>query len=152
MLFRDGEEVCGTAEGIGDRAGRGEGFGGTLGFGDDEASAYGVEDFCGDWSASTVVGGEAHSVGVRGDGGVGVHLVAVEEEIFGLDEGDGLLAAEVDGVCVADGCDFGFDGGGVNGVGGFAEEAEENGAVGSVAYAGEGERAVEIDGDRKSTR
>jgi len=35
----------------------------------------------------------------------------------------------------------------VHGVGGFAEEAEEDGAVGGVAYAGEGERAVEIDGD-----
>lgn len=73
----------------------------------------------------------------------------MEDEILGFDEGDGLLAAECDGVCVADGCDFGFDGGGVDGVGGFAEKAEENGAVGSVAYAGEGERAVEIDGDSR---
>jgi hypothetical protein len=71
----------------------------------------------------------------------------VENEIFGFNEGDGLLAAECDGVCVADGCDFGFDGGGVDSVGGFAEEAEEDRAVGAVADTGEGERTVEIDGD-----
>ena len=36
---------------------------------------------------------------------------------------------------------------GIDGVGSFADEAEQDGAIGSVSVAGEGERAVEIDGD-----
>ena len=51
------------------------------------------------------------------------------------------------------GCgEFGFDVGGVDGVGSFAGEAEEDGAVGAVAYAGEGEGAVEIDADAGGAR
>ena len=36
---------------------------------------------------------------------------------------------------------------GIDGVGRFAEQAEQDGAVGAVADAGERERAVEIDAD-----
>ena len=81
------------------------------------------------------------------DFGIGVHLVAAEVEVFGFGEGDGDAAAEFEGVGGADGGDFCFDGCGVYGVGGFAEEAEEDGAVGAVTDAGEGERAVEVDVD-----
>jgi hypothetical protein len=68
----------------------------------------------------------------------------VEEEVFGLGEGDGLAVEEGEG---SGGADFGevvFDLSGVYGVGGFAEETKEDGAVGGVADAGEGERAVEV--------
>ncbi len=46
-----------------------------------------------------------------------------------------------------DGGEGSFDPGGIDGVGCFAEEAEEDGAVGAMAEAGEGERAVEMDDD-----
>jgi len=65
FVFRgDGEEVCRAAERVGDGAGGGEGFGGALCFGDDEAPAYGVENFFGELLAGIFEGGEAHSVGV----------------------------------------------------------------------------------------
>ena len=69
-------------------------LGGAFGFGDDEAAADGVEDLVGDGDAVLVEGGEAHAVGVRVDGGVGVHLVAAEVKVFGFDEGDGFAAVE----------------------------------------------------------
>jgi len=59
-------------------------------------------------------------------------------------KGDGLAACEFERVGGTDGGDFCFDGGGVDGIGGFAEEAEEDGAIGAVTDAGEGERAVEV--------
>ena len=84
---------------------------------------------------------------MRDDAGRWVHLVAVEEEVLGLGEGDGLAAEEVEGSGAADGGELGFDLRGVDSVGRFAEETEEDGAVGSVADAGEGERSVEMDDD-----
>ena len=47
----------------------------------------------------------------------------------------------------ADFCELGFDVGGVDGIGGLAEEAEEDGAVGGVADASEGEGAEEVYGE-----
>jgi hypothetical protein len=142
VLLCGGEQVGGAAEGIGDGTGAGETFSGSFGFGDDEAATDGVEDLFGELCACVVEGGEAHAVGVRGDGGVGVHLVAAEVEVLGFGEGDGLGAVECESAGGADGGDFCFDGGGVDGVGGFAEEAEEDGAVGAVTDAGEGEGAA----------
>ena len=43
--------------------------------------------------------------------------------------------------------ELGVNGGGVDLVGAFAEESEQDGAVGTVAAAGEGEGAVEVDLD-----
>ncbi len=145
VLFCGGEEVGGAAEGVGNGAGAGEGFGGAFGLGDDEAAADGVEDFVGEGDAGVVEGGEAHAVGVGVDGHVGIHLVAAEVEVFDFDEGNGFDAVECEGAGGADGGDLWFDGGGIDGVGRFAEEAEKDGAVGAVADAGEGERAVEVD-------
>ncbi len=64
VLLCGGEEVGGAAEGIGNGAGASRGFGGALGFRDDEASADGVEDFFNELGAVAVEGGEAHAVGV----------------------------------------------------------------------------------------
>ena len=139
MLPGGGEEVRGAAERVRNFAGAGEGFGGAFGFGDDEATAYGVEDFFGELCAVVVEGGEAHAVGVRGDGGVRVHLVAAEVEVLGFDEGDRLASVELKFVGAADRGDLWLDCGGIDGVGRFAEEPEEDGAVSPVADAGEGE-------------
>jgi hypothetical protein len=81
---------------------------------------------------------------VRGDGWVRVHLVAAEVEVLGFGEGNGLAAVECESAGGADGGDLCFDGCWVDGVGRFAEEAEEDGAVGAVADAGEGERAAAV--------
>ena len=123
-------------------------FGGALGFGDDEASADGVEDFFGEDCAGAVEGGEAHAVGVRVDGsGSGYIWLRRKLRFSASVKGTVLRPASLRELVDADGGDFCFDGGGVDGVGGFAEEAEEDGAVGAVADAGEGERAVEVDVD-----
>jgi len=82
---------------------------------------------------------------VRGDCGVGVHLVAAEGEVLGFGEGDDFGVVECESAGGTDSSDFCFDGGWVYGVGRFAEETEEDGAVRAVADAGEGEGAVEID-------
>ena len=104
--FGCGEELGGAAEWVRDFAGcRGLrvllGF--ELGGGEDEASAYGVEDVLRDERACGVEGGEAHAVGVCCDCGVGVHLVAVKEKVFGFCEGDGVAIEEIEKVCGADG-------------------------------------------------
>ena len=98
-------------------------------------------------SVSFVEGPEAHAVGVRDDAGDWIHLVAVEEKMLGLEEGNSLAAEKAECSGGTDGDELGFDLRWVYGVGGFAQKAVEDGAVGTVADAGEGERAVEIDDD-----
>ena len=147
MLLRGGEQVGGAAEGIGDGAVADFAFRGALGLGDDEASADGVEDVFGKKGVNFVEGPEAHAVGVRDDAGDWIHLVAVEEKMLGLEEGNSLAAEKAECSGGTDGDELGFDLRWVYGVGGFAQKAEEDGAVGTVADAGEGERAVEIDDD-----
>ncbi len=80
-----------------------------------------------------VEGGEAHAVGVRGLSGSGYIWSRWKSEVFGFGEGNRLAVEQVEGSGVADGGEFGFDDGGIDGVGGFADEAEEDGAVGSVS-------------------
>ena len=53
-------------------------------------------------------------------------------------------AGERDAPGFANGGDGGFDGGGIDGGGFVTGEAEEHGAVGGMAVAGESERAVEL--------
>ena len=66
-------------------------------------------------------------------------LVAMEEQVFGLTKGDELEAVEDEATAGANGGEMGLDGGRIDGVRGFSGEAEEDGAVGAVADAGEGE-------------
>jgi len=82
-----------------------------------------------------------------GSVGVGVHLIAVEEEMLGLAEGDLVSAHELEALCAADGGEQRVDLCEVDGVRGFAEKSEEDGAVGAVADAGEGEGTIEVDGE-----
>jgi len=71
--------------------------------GEDEAAADGVEDVGGEGVVGGVEDGEAHAVGVGWVVDVGVHLVAVEEEVVGLGEGDDVRAHEVKAMVGADG-------------------------------------------------
>jgi len=114
VLLCSGEEIGSAAEWIGDGASAGEGLGGTLCFGDNEAAADGVEDFVGQDGSCFVEGCEAHAVGVRGDRGVGVHLVAAEVEVGGFGEGDGLATVEQQRAGGLDGGDLCFDGCGID--------------------------------------
>jgi hypothetical protein len=145
--LRGGEEVGSAAERIGNGAVANFAFRGALDLGDDEAPADGVEDVFGEKSVRFVEGREAHAVGVRDDAGGRIHLVAMEEEMLWLEEGNGFAAEEAEGAYGADGGEFSFDLRGLYCVGGFAKEAEEDGAVGAVADSSEGERAIEIDDD-----
>ena len=70
------------------------GSGETLGLGEDEAAADGVEDLLCKRIAHGVEGGEAHAIGVGGSGRVGVHLVAAEEDVSRVDEGNAVPAEE----------------------------------------------------------
>jgi hypothetical protein len=88
---------------------------------------------------------------MRDDGWVWIHLIAMEEEMRGLGEGDGSGAVERKRTRGADECDFGFDGCGIDRVRRFSKEPKEDSSIGSVADAGEGERAVKLDEDRCGT-
>jgi len=145
--LRGGEQVGGAAEGVGEGAVADFAFRGALGLGDDEASADGVEDVFGKKGVSFVEGPAAHAVGVGDDAGVWIHLVAVEEKMLGLKEGNGFAAEKAECSGGTDGGEFCFDLRWIYRVGGFAQETEEDSAVGAVADSGEGERAVEIDDD-----
>ena len=133
-LRRAGEGVRKSSAGAGER-----GVGMELLGGDDEAAADGEEDLFAEEPAFGVEGAEAQAVGMGGGARVGVHPVAAEEEVFGLAEGDGVGAGEREGAGVADPGQADVDGGWIECVGGAAGEAEEDGAVGRVAEAGEGE-------------
>lgn len=133
------EEVGGAAEGIRNGALADCAFGGALCFGDDEASADGVEDLFGKNGVGFVEGCEAHAIGVRDDAGGWIHLVAVEEKMSGLEEGNGFAAQKVECAGGADGGEFCFDLRWVYRVGGFAQKTEEDGAIGAVADSCEGE-------------
>jgi len=141
------EEVGGAAEGIRNGALADCAFGGALCFGDDEASADGVEDLFEKNGVDFVDGRETHAVGVRDDAGSWIHLVAVEEKMLGLEEGNGFAAEKAECSGGTDGGEFCFDLRWIYRVGGFAQETEEDSAVGAVADSGEGERSVEIDDD-----
>ena len=136
-----GEEVTaavesGEPEAVGMRGG--SGFGAGVGGG---VGGEGCFSRCGN---IFVGNGREGGCGSSGDG---IHLVAVEEEVLGFDEGDLVAAKERKALLQANGGDGGLDGGWVHRVGSFAGEAEEDSAVGAVADAGEGERAVEVDED-----
>ena len=83
---------------------------------------------------------------------IGIHLVAVEEQMLALPEYD-LVVTEEWSCCedrtaamselISRRVDF---------IGSFAEQAEEHSAVSAVANSGERERAVEFDGDRGGCR
>ena len=80
-------------------------------------------------------------------GGDGVHLVAVKEEVLGFLERYFAATEKREALGRANGGDCLLNQGGIDGVGCFAGEAEEDGAVCAVADAGESERAVKVDGD-----
>lgn len=71
----------------------------------------------------------------------------MEEQVLGLDEGYGMATGEREALGGTDGGDLLLDGSGIHGIGGVAGEPEEDGAIGAVADAGEGERAEEVDDD-----
>ena len=105
----------------------------------DEAAADAVELLAGEHGAGGIVRGEAHAVRVPGQ-----HLIEVEQQVQRLVEGDLPPAEQADPAGAADALQCRFDGGGVERIGRHALEAEQDGAVGAVAAAGEGQRAVEL--------
>ena len=84
---------------------------------------------------------------MRGGAGGRVHLIAKEEQIVALVKADGVGAVENEMRVAANAGEEVVDPRGVDGVGRVAGEAEQNGAVGAVAEAGEGERAEELHAD-----
>ncbi len=72
------------------------------------------------------------------------HCVAMEEEIARFFEWNGALTGQRDAMGLANGGDRGRDVGRINGRGFVAGETEQHGAIGSVAQAGECERAVQV--------
>ena len=138
------EKFGGAVKWVGDLrvCGGGSGWGCAI-FGD-EAAADGEEGALDELRAGGVEGGEAEAVGVQRVGLGRVHLVAVEEEVGFFVEGDGLEAGEGEFLCEADVGKGGMHGFGVNGGWLVAAEAEEDGAVGGVADAGQRQGAVEV--------
>ena len=93
VLGGEGEELGGARVGVGDGAGAGGGAAGVeLGGGEDEAASDGEEGVLVEDLSGSVAGGEGEAVGVCGGGGIGVHPVAVEEEVVGVGKGDGVGA------------------------------------------------------------
>ncbi len=85
---------------------------------------------------------EAHAVGMAWQ-----PLVMHEEQLHRLVEGDLVLAEQADAPARADALHRGLDAVRIDGLGVGAFEAGEHGAIGAVAEAREGERAVETYGD-----
>jgi hypothetical protein len=79
-------------------------------------------------------------------------LIAVEEQVFGFAEGDGVGAKDGEVAGFANGGEFGIDGGGVDGGRFFTAEAEEDGATGAVAVTGEGEGSRSSRAKRRAAR
>jgi hypothetical protein len=98
------------------RAGGGAGVGELFGR-EDEAAADGVVHLREEHVASGVERGEAHAVGVRGDAGFGIHLVAVEAEVGRGIEAGRVLAQEIQVLRVAQVLDARVDAGEVDRVG-----------------------------------
>ena len=115
----------------------------------DETAAERKEGALRERRAVGVEGGEAETVGMRCAGAGRKHLVAMEEEIARLVEGDDVPARECDVPRGTDGGDGGRNGGGIDRCGFVAGEAKENGAIRGVAHAGESQRAVEIGCDAR---
>jgi hypothetical protein len=110
--------------------------------GHDEAAADGIIDPDVQWRTGIVEGGEAHAVGMAGQA-----LPAEQQQIRGLVEGNGVTAAEQEPAVGPDGVDQGGDGVGIDAVGLFAQQAEHNGAVGTVADAGQRQGTEQFAGD-----
>ncbi len=92
MMFGGGCEQLGCAsEGIRNRS-RGHCFRVLLGLellrGEDEASTDGVEDLLRDEGVVWSEGGEPHPIRMSRLPGIGVHLVAMESQVFGFGEGN----------------------------------------------------------------
>jgi hypothetical protein len=88
---------------------------------------------------------------MRDDGWIGIHLVAIKEEMCGFGEGNNICAVERERTSRADGSDFCFDGYWIDCVRRFSKEPKEDSSIGSVADTSKGERAVKLDEDRCGT-
>ena len=80
-------------------------------------------------------------------GGIGVHLVAMEEEVLSFGEGNLVKVEKIESPGRTDGGEIGIDQFGIDSIGSFAQQSEQNGAVGTVAGSGECKGAIEIDAD-----
>ena len=116
-----GEEIMGTAERMRNRAGacRHRAIGIELFGRDDEAASDGVEDLLADEMAGGIEGGETQTIGMSRETGWWIHLVAMEEQMFGLTERNGLGAIQGELVATADGGEQTLDRCGVDGVRGL---------------------------------
>ena len=91
-----------------------------------ESATDGKEGALGDDCAVRVEGREPHPIGVLRAGAGRKHLVAMEEEVAGLVEGNRALSGKIDAPGRAHRRDRGFNGGGIDGRGFVACKAEEN--------------------------
>ena len=68
--------------------------------------------------------------------------------MFSFGEGNLVKIEKIERSGGTDGGEIGIDQFGIDRIGRFAEQPEQNGAVGAVAGSGERKRAIEIDADR----
>lgn|GEM_PF-6758450 len=108
-------------------------------FGGDEAAAEGIDDVFAKDGVVLAEGEEVHAVGVAGE-----RFEALEGEVLFCVEGNGAAVGEGEGGGGVDGFQQRVHFGDGDGLRLVAEEAEEEGGVGAVAFAGGGEGAVEV--------
>jgi hypothetical protein len=120
----------------------GRGVAGDVRLLDHGAAADRIGDGAVERRARVVISGEAHAVAV-----VREALALEEVQIARFVERDILLCAEAKAPAFPDPRDRDVGRVGVDPVGPLARKAEQDGAVGGVALAGQGERAVEVDLD-----
>jgi uncharacterized protein len=111
-------------------------------FFDDEAAADRKIDPSHEDRTRSVIRREAQAVAVEGE-----RLVDTEPQIVVLDERNLPPAVESKRLLLADPLHLRFDLVGIDAIGRFTGEAQQYGAIGSVAAAGQRERSIEVDAD-----
>jgi hypothetical protein len=95
---------------------------------------------------------KADSVRMRVTVGIWVHLVTMENQVFGFIKENGVGTTDIDSTCGADVIDDGFDTRGVDGVRSFATKTEQNGTISTVTNASQSEGAKEFAPDATDGR
>ena len=109
----------------------------SLSVGKNKAAANRKENLLRQQSDIAVEGGKTHAIGMRGNIGDGIHLVAMKYQVLRFIEGDDVVTGQFQFFGGANGGEFRFNLRGIDAFRSFTGESKQDSAVGAMSQTSE---------------